>query len=83
MTGDFHKPGDVVEIKNSPSKTPYVRLSDEIRYDYENAQLRCPVCEVDPSMVPWRGWFDCGFCSVIALVKTGEVFIPIPAKRSV
>lgn len=47
-----------------------------VKYDYEETKCHCPVC--GGLGVPWRRWFTCEDCQAIALIETGETFIPKP-----
>ena len=52
------------------------------RYDYVTAPDRCPVC----GGVGWvgHGWFTCdGACHAVAVVNTGQVFVPLPDPETV
>lgn len=65
-----------IEIPKAP-RNPYIEIA--AKYDYVNAPTRCPNCGRDAAGVPWRGWFACDFCDCIALVETGESFVPLEA----
>ena len=47
------------------------------RYDYDINKCRCPVC--GGLGITWQSWFSCENpdCLAVALVKTGEVLIPV------
>ena len=72
-TTDYAKAGDVVDI---PGLGKRVRAPDNVRYDYQNAATRCPICKRDGAGPPWAGWFACEWSDCcVALVNTGEVFV--------
>lgn len=76
MMTDYCKTGETVTIPKLPGN--WMRLPDDIRYDYKNKMCTCPVCKDDAAGVPWNGWFTCeshGCC--VALVDTGEVFVSV------
>lgn len=64
---------DAVEVRGFGMVMPIAA-----RYSYEKAKSTCPAC--GGCGIPWRGWFSCESetCGVIALVKTGEAFKPVP-----
>lgn len=75
---DYRAAGDIVEIGKLPGK--WRRMPDDIGYDYKNARTKCPICLEPTAGTPWAGWFSCdhkGCC--VALVNTGEVFVPVKA----
>jgi hypothetical protein len=45
------------------------------QYDYEADKCHCPVCQ--GIGYPWGGWFRCDVCPAIALVSSGECFMPV------
>jgi hypothetical protein len=50
-------------------------------YDYAQDPLHCPICGGVGWV--WRGWFSCdGRCHSIALVATGQVYLPIPLPKT-
>jgi hypothetical protein len=49
-------------------------------YDYATDHTHCPIC--GGAGWVWRNWFSCdGTCGAIAVVTTGQVFLPIPLPR--
>lgn len=45
------------------------------RYDYVQDPAHCPIC--GGVGVVWHGWFTCdGTCHAVAVVTTGQVFLP-------
>ena len=78
-TPDYKVAGWIGEILGMLGK--WRRMLDEIRYQYGiGKNTRCPVCLERAAGVSWAGWFACdrkGCC--VALVDTGEVFLPVSA----
>lgn len=50
------------------------------RYTYAEAKSKCGAC--GGLGIPWGGWFSCEECPAVALVSTGEVFIPISGENN-
>lgn len=72
----YYEVGEIVDIPNLGKR---VRIA--AHYDYERARNRCPICKDDAAGVPWCGWFSCDFnCPLVALVETGECFMPVDWK---
>jgi hypothetical protein len=47
------------------------------RYVYASDPLHCPVCGGVGWV--WRGCYTCdGSCGAVAVVATGQVFVPVP-----
>ena len=77
MPQDYRKAGDIVNIPKLVGK--WRRMPDDVRYVYApGTRTRCPVCKEAAAGVPWRGWFVCDnrVNCCVALVDTGEVFVP-------
>lgn len=75
---DYCNAGDIVHL-DTPIGNRFVRVADSIRYDYEKAATRCPVCKHMAGGMPWGGWFLCEYrACCVARVDTGEVFVPMP-----
>lgn len=80
---DYCRAGDVVDIPKLAGK--WQRQPDSVRYAYATARTACPVCGEAAAGVPWHGWFVCDYrdrCCV-ALVGTGEVFLPVGGAENV
>ena len=45
------------------------------KYIYDDSSCDCPVC--GGLGTPWMGWFSCDECPAVALVSSGEVFVPL------
>jgi hypothetical protein len=61
-----------VTIPKAPYN-PYVPIMR--RYDYAHLPTTCPAC--GQLGTPWGGWFSCEDCRCIALVESGEAFVPV------
>ena len=76
---DYRAAGDIIEIPGLAGK--WRRMPDNVRYVYAPGSMnRCPVCHDSAAGVPWGRWFVCDYrqCCCVALVNTGEVFMPLP-----
>jgi len=75
---DYRADGEIVEISGLSGE--WKRMPDDIRYVYAAGSMTCcPICQEAAAGVPWGGCFICdkrGCC--VALVDTGEVFVPLP-----
>jgi hypothetical protein len=45
-----------------------------VLYRYDLDKCMCPVC--GGLGAPWHGYFSCEECPAVALVESGEVFLP-------
>jgi hypothetical protein len=74
---DYRTAGEIVEIPKLAGR--WRRMPDDVRYVYAPGSMTyCPVCHEQAAGVPWAGWFVCDYRQkcCIALVNTGEVFVP-------
>jgi hypothetical protein len=50
-----------------------------VLYRYAVDKNACPVC--GGLGTPWNGWFSCEDCEAVALVASGETFLPQASKQ--
>ena len=76
---DYCTLGQIIGIPNAGGDRQYVRI--EARYCLADDAPACPNCGGLGWV--WRGWFTCDGatdCFCIALVETGEAFVPLACR---
>tara|TARA_Y100000310_G_scaffold121883_1_gene120584 strand:- start:147 stop:371 length:225 start_codon:yes stop_codon:yes gene_type:complete len=67
-------PIDVGEIVDIPNLGKRVKIAE--KYDYQEDKCVCPNCR-GIGIIPWNGWGTCQCCPCVALIETGDAFMPV------